>query len=288
MPFVYDFNRVPGPSPDEVKGADGQGSLIYGTGAQQSDDWVHDHESADLHVVRIWEHNTDSILGGYNYGVSECKAFEDANPPGLVYLACDLNDGALAGRSVVPFCNGWCDTTREATVGLYGPDHAILDGIAMNRPKLSKWWGVVNWLDGGYPDNDPRNIARWTEIGAHLIQLIGSPIPDTDQNLILRDDWWTAGPVAPSNPYLEYQMDEFFATDPADRRNIWWFSGAGRRHISAGEWQAIAAQAAFRQLPPPKPFAGTPEMFAAPDVTSFAGGSSGAGSFTVTSTVVAA
>lgn len=211
MAVAFDFNRVPGPGAREIKDADGQGALVYGTGAQQDPDYIAGLEAAGLHVVRIWEHNTDSILGGYHYGVSECQAWEAAHPPGLVYLACDLNDGALAGRSVVPFCNGWCDTTREPTAGLYGPDHAILDGIAMNRPKLSRWWGVVNWLDPntGYagPDNDPRNIERWTQIGAHIVQLIGSPIPDTDQNLILRDDWWTTGTPTPPPKKRGHEME---------------------------------------------------------------------------------
>lgn len=196
--YAYDFSIVPGPGPDVITANAGEGALTYGTGTQQSPDYLASLDSAGLHHVLIWEHNTDSVLGGYDYGVSECKAWEASHPPGLVYLACDLNDGALGGASVQPFCAGWCDTTREAVVGLYGPDRAWTQ-VRWIVPKMQRMWGVVNWLDGGYANNDPRNISRWTDLGASIIQLIGSPIPDTDQNLILRGDWWTVGaPPAPA------------------------------------------------------------------------------------------
>lgn len=247
--YAYDFNRVPGPSSDEIRGGGGDGVLTYGTGNKQPQSYIDSIESAGLHVARIWEHNTDSILGGYDYGVSECRAFEANNPPGLVYLACDLNDGALGSRSVVPFCNGWCDTTREATVGLYGPDHAILDGQAMRRPKLSKWWGVVNWLDGGYPDNDPRNIARWSAMGVHLVQLIGSPIPDTDQNLVLDPLWWSTG--ATPAPAEEDEMIHYITRKSNPSVGIWATNDIHRRHVGGEEWKFINDMAQLAGNPPP-------------------------------------
>jgi hypothetical protein len=78
------------------------------------------------------------------------------------------------------------------------------------------------------------------------------------------------------NPYLEDDMAsaDFFATDPTDRRNIWWWSGGGRRHVGADEWTTLNLDRAFKGLPPIKPYAGTPEMFATvPDVTASSGGS---------------
>lgn len=193
MGVVFDFSVVPGPSADQIKAHDGEGTLIYGTGRTQSPEYVASLERAGLQVSRIWEHNTDSILGGYDYGVSECRIFEANNPPGLVYLACDLNDGALGNRDPLPFCRGWCSVTREDAVGAYGPDHFILAAQAAAIPKLSRWWGVVNWIQGGGPDNHPTNIAFWNDHGAHLIQMIGSPIPETDQNMVLHPDWHTTG-----------------------------------------------------------------------------------------------
>ena len=283
--YAYDFSRVPGPDAAEITANDGDGALTYGTGTPQPDVYLASLDTAGLHRALIWEHNTDSILGGYDYGVAECQAWEATHPPGLVYLACDLNDGALAGRSIVPFCQGWCSVTREPVVGGYGPDDAMAQ-VWGTVPKMGRWWGVVNWLQGGAPDNDPSNIARWTTLGASLVQLIGSPISGTDQNLILRDDWWTTS-GATVNPDLEDDMAsaDFFATDPADRRYIWWFSGGGRRLVNYDEWQIILADRALRGLPAPKPFAGTPGMFAqVPDVTVH--GTGPAAPTTVTSTVV--
>jgi hypothetical protein len=260
MATAYDFSQIPGPSPDEITAHGGVGALTYGTGTEQPADYLASLDAAGLHHPLIWEHNTDSILGGYDYGVSECRAWETSHPPGLVYLACDLNDGALGGRSVLPFCSGWCSVTREAAVGLYGPDRAILDGIASGIPRLSRWWGVVNWLDGGEPDNAPGNIDRWRTIGAHLIQMIGSPIPGTDENLVLRDDWWTTGGAQPK---VTAPMYDYFATSPWDptQTQIWWFSVAGHRYVPASEWQVIKVKAAFDGRPEPKPFKGTAEMF---------------------------
>lgn len=276
--YAYDFNRVPGPSADEIKANDGAGVLTYGTGTQQDPQYLADLDAAGLKTPLIWEHNVDSILGGYQYGADECRAWEASHPAGeLVYLACDLNDGALAGRTpqLLDTCRGWCDTTREAAVGLYGPDDAILAAQQSGIVKLSRWWGVVNWLNGGYADNDPRNIARWTEIGAHLVQLIGSPIPDTDQNLILRDDWWSTG-AAPSatHPLLVLlEEDVHFETDPANRADIWRFDGNTRAHLTPDEWAIEKAKYAFTLaiagLPAGelKPFAGTPATFAStPDI----------------------
>jgi hypothetical protein len=38
----------------------------------------------------------------------------------LTYVACDTNDGGVAGRDLTPFLRGWADTTREPIFGLYG------------------------------------------------------------------------------------------------------------------------------------------------------------------------
>lgn len=235
MAYAYDFNRVPGPSPDEIKAADGDGSLIYGTGAQQSDAWVKGHHAADLKVVRIWEHNTDSILT--MDGAAECRTFEANNPPGLVYLACDLNDAALAGRDVTRFCREWCSVTREDEVGLYGSSTAIAQGQGAGIPKLTKWWGVVNWIVGGGPDNAPQNIDYWTNAGAHLIQLIGSPIPDTDQNLILKDDWWSTGRVVPPTPEDD---DDTMVYKTSDDGKDQWYRDAGGVLVKIDPLLAIA------------------------------------------------
>lgn len=201
--YAYDFNRVPGPSAREIADNNGEGALTYGTGQQQSPEYLASLEAAGLHTPLIWEHNIDSILGGYDYGVSECKLWEASHPAGkLVYLACDLNDGALAGRDPSPFVRGWCDTTREAAVGTYGGDDALNFVRTAQIPKAQRYWGVVNWIRQGRPDNDPWNIDFWTRWGADLVQLIGSPIPDTDQNLILKPTWWTTGGApTPSDPH---------------------------------------------------------------------------------------
>jgi len=192
---VFDFSRVPGPTPDEIKANDGVGALTYGTGTQQSPEYLASLDAAGLKHALVWEHNTDSILGGFDYGVAECQAWEASHPPGLVYLACDLNDGALAGRSIEPFCSGWCSVTREAVVGGYGPDDAMAQVWGGKVPKMGRWWGVAPWLENGAPNNDQANIDRWRALGASLVQLIGEDIAGTDTNLVLRDDWWATGGV---------------------------------------------------------------------------------------------
>lgn len=200
MPIAFDFNEVPGPSADEIKSENGEGALTYGTGAQQAHAYIAGLEAAGLHTVEIWEHNVDSILGGFAYGVSECQAWEASHDPGLVYLACDLNDGALGGRDPLPFCSGWSSVTREPAFGVYGPDQFLLPAMASGIPKLSRFWGVVNWIAGGAPDNAQSNIDFWTAHGAHLVQLIGSPLANTDQNLILKPDWWSTGGAPKPTP----------------------------------------------------------------------------------------
>lgn len=206
MSVAFDFNEVPGPSADEIKAHEGEGALTYGTGAQQSPEYIAGLEIAGLHTVEIWEHNVDSILGGYEYGVAECQSWEASHPAGkLVYLACDLNDGALAGRDPSPFVHGWSDTTRESDVGTYGGDDALNKVRAASIAKATRWWGVVNWIEGGGPNNAQSNIDFWTNWGAHLVQLIGSPIANTDQNLILKPNWWSLGTTPAAAAHKEQQ-----------------------------------------------------------------------------------
>lgn len=248
MKYAYDFSRVPGPSPGEMKANDGDGILIYGTGRQQSQEYVDACEEAGLHTARIWEHNVDSILGGYAYGVSECLLFEANNPPGMVYVACDMNNGALAGRDITPFLRGWASVTREPKFGLYGSDDALNQGRNAGIDKLTHNWGVVNWIRGGYANNDPRNIAFWTSWGADLIQLIGSPVGDTDQNLVLNDSWWDTGDSSED----EDEVKPYYLTKKSNPNvGIWTSDGIFRRWVGPDEWKFIVDIAQLFGSPPP-------------------------------------
>jgi hypothetical protein len=183
--YAYDFSRKPGPSVREIIDAEGQGILGYSGNSRQDDDLLDEYRRAGLYVVWIWEVDTDSIFGGYDYAVEQCKWHEKRVPQGeLTYVACDTRKEG----DVVPFLRGWGDTTREDVFGLYGPDFAIKDGQDADT-KCQRWWGVVNWIKNGKADNHPDNITYWMNAGAHIIQLIGSPISDTDQNLICKPDW---------------------------------------------------------------------------------------------------
>jgi hypothetical protein len=185
MAYAYDFSVVPGPSPSLIKANGGEGVLVYSGNARQSDAYLDACRAAGLKVVWIWEVNTDSIFGGYDYAVVQCRWHESRVQPGeLTYVACDTRNQG----DVTPFLKGWSDTTREPVFGIYGPDFAIRQAQAAGT-KCQRWWGVVNWIVGGGPDNAPANIDFWSRQGAHLIQLIGSPIGNTDQNLIMRPDW---------------------------------------------------------------------------------------------------
>lgn len=191
MRCVFDFSRVPGPSAERIITDGGEGVLVYSFNARQSDELLNEYRSAGLHVVWIWERNTDSIFDGYDFAVDECGLHEARVQPGeLTYVACDTNDGGVAGRDLSPFLQGWSDTTREPRFGVYGSSGAIRQAQKFGG-KCSRFWGVVNWINGGGPNNAPENISYWTNAHAHLIQLIGSPIDDTDQNMILQDDWWS-------------------------------------------------------------------------------------------------
>lgn len=248
MTYAYDFNRVPGPSADEVKAAEGDGVLIYGTGQQQSAEYVKSIEDAGLHVARIWEHNTDSILGGYAYGVAECVQFERDNPPGMVYVACDLNNGALGGRDVTPFLQGWASITREPKFGIYGPQDAILQGQASGLAKLDHYWGVVNWISGGRPNNDPWNIAYWTSLGVDLIQLIGSPIDATDANQVLKASWWTTGTADSSE---DDDVNNYITKKSNPNVGIWVTNNIHRRWVLPDEWAFLVALSNFLGKPVP-------------------------------------
>lgn len=189
--FAYDFSRVPGPSAQEIADNEGQGMLGYSFAFRQSDELLETYRKAGQKVVWIWERNTDSIYGGYDYAVEECKRHEARVQPGeLTYVACDTRTPG----DVVPFLRGWNDTTREDVFGIYGPDFAIKAAQQYGN-KCQRFWGVVNWIVGGKPNNHPDNITYWTNAGVHLIQLIGSPIDATDQNLIVKPDWWSTGAI---------------------------------------------------------------------------------------------
>lgn len=243
MSYAYDFSRVPGPGPDEIKANGGEGTLTYGTGVQQSPEYLAGVKASGLQSALIWEHNIDSILGGYDYGVSEARAWNASHPEGsVIYLACDLNDGALAGRDIRPFVSGWSTELRKGdALGVYGSDDAILQ--AKSLPAVTHFWGVVNWLRGGYSNNDPRNIAIWQGIGVDLIQLIGSPIPDTDQNLVLLPTWATAGAAPGASAHREgvemviYHNVDVKDPDANTPTGEWVavFGSDGPTNISAGE-----------------------------------------------------
>lgn len=195
MGKAYDFSIVPGPAPAVIVQAGGEGILGYSFASRQSDEYLDRCRALGLKVVWVWERNTDSIF--YADGAAECRAHEARCKPGeLTYVACDTNDGGVAGRDLTPFLRAWQATTREEEFGLYGSSGAIRQGKAFGG-KLKKFWGVVNWINGGYSNNDPRNIQYWQDQGVHLIQMIGSDIPNTDLNMTLKEDW---GYISTSEP----------------------------------------------------------------------------------------
>ena len=75
------------------------------------------------------------------------------------------------------------------------------------------------------------------------------------------EEWDMIHASAPSPPQGVKPMYDHFETNPANRDEIWWFSGAGRRHVGPDEWANIQADAAFKGTPAPKPFAGTKATF---------------------------
>ncbi len=222
---AYDFSKVPGPSVRELVAAGARGVLVYSFASRPTDDYLDECRRAGLEVVWIWERDRDSIL--FLDGADECRAHEARAAPGeLTYVACDLNNGDLAGRDVTRFCREWASATREREFGLYGSQDAIAQGQASGIPKLTKWWGVVNWITGGGPDNDPRNIAFWHGVEAHIVQLIGSPVDDTDQNLILRDDWAAFGTRAPTLEDDDMKTMIFTIRKSDGKTFCWWRSGS--------------------------------------------------------------
>lgn len=176
---------------------------------------------------------------------------------------------------------------RSGPILAYGnPDavEAMCAGIR-DAGLVALRWGVGTWGygEGGGPNQPP------AEADAELVQSGNTPgqAEGTDLNWLYAPvsifAAWGGPTVTPTNPYLMEDSMDFFATDPANRGSIWWFSAAGRRHVVPDEWGIIEADAALKGLTPPKPFAATPEMFReAPDVTTYAGGGAGAAHFTGT------
>lgn len=255
--------------------------LCYTGSARPDAGYFADLRAAGIAVTLVQESDPNRSQQGHGAGVEDAR-FADSRADEVGYprsasIAYVVSDGSAGdpssgGDQISEYARGVVETSVRP-VFWYGNVYAT-DAAMSGAPNSLGTWIPSSWGTGSLLTQEA-NIA--------------SPIGDTDLNTVHAPyGAWGHDTPTPANPFLEYQMDEFFATDPADRRNIWWFSGAGRRHVSAGEWSAITTQAAFRQLPAPKPFAGTPEMFSAPDVTSFAGGVAGGSSFTVTSTVKAA
>jgi Rv2525c-like, glycoside hydrolase-like domain len=191
---IVDTDRPLPPTPAALVDAGAKGVLVYSFAGRPPPEYLDECRRLGLRVVWIWERGKPDILRGFQYAVDQCREHEASAKPGeLTYVACDLNNGDLKldGRDLMPFLRGWAATTREPIFGLYGPQDAILQAQRANIPKLARWWGVVNWITDGRPDNAPENIAFWRSVDAHVIQLIGSPIALTDRDLILRADWAT-------------------------------------------------------------------------------------------------
>lgn len=256
--------------------------LVY-TGPARPDKAYFDAlREAGIAVTLIQESDPNRSQGGYQFGVADAvfadQRADEVGYPKSASIAYVVSDGSArnpssGGDQIAEYARGVIETS-DRPVFWYGNEYAT-SAAMRGAPKSLGTWIPSSWGTGSLLTQEANTP---------------SPIGDTDLNTVHAPYGAWGHEVPVTNPYLEYQMDEFFATDPSDRRYIWWFSGAGRRHISAGEWAVIGFQAVARGLGAPKPFAGTPEMFAAPDVTSFAavGPGGGSGSFTVTSTVVAA
>lgn len=211
MDYAYDFSTVPGPDPVYLSRIGAHGILVYSFGARQSDDYLDRCRKLGMKVVWVWERDTDSIFGGYDYAVRQCEQHEASAKAGeLSYVACDTNDGGVNGRDMTPFLQGWADTTREPMFGVYGSSGAYKQARAFGG-KCQRFWGVVNWINGGGPNNAPENIRYWSNVGADLVQLIGSPVANTDQNMILTPVWHATESPPPTQP--EVDMVLYTTTD---------------------------------------------------------------------------
>lgn len=231
MAYAYDemYKRT---SVEELNQHDGEGVLVYSGNARPFDQYVNWIRASGKKVVWIFESSVDRALAGYQAGVDDCRWHESRVPAGALsyVVACDLNDGLLRGRDVTAYLRGWSDTTREPVFGQYGSSTAIQQGKTVGR-KLQRFWGVVNWIVGGGPNNAPQNIEYWKAQGVHLIQLIGSPIGDTDQNMILSPIWHT----------FAQEENEIVTEEQMNILGGWMQeqSGAVIKHVEAtlGKWE---------------------------------------------------
>lgn len=255
--------------------------LCYTGSARPDAGYFADLRAAGIAVTLVQESDPNRSQQGYSAGVEDAR-FADSRADEVGYprsasIAYVVSDGSAGdpssgGDQIAEYARGVVETSMRK-VFWYGNVYATSAAMSGAPHSLGTWipssWGTGTLL------TQEANIA--------------SPIGDTDLNTVHAPyGAWGHDTPTPANPFLEDQMDEFFATDPADRRNIWWFSAAGRSHVPSDAWDIICLQAKLRELAPPKPFAGTPALFAAvPDVTSFAGGPGGGSSFVVTSTVTA-
>jgi hypothetical protein len=201
---TYAYDQSDGrATPTDVLTHDGEGVLVYSGLDRPDDSYLVPFDTDTLHHAWTFESSRDRAVAGnddqnYRQGVSDCQWHEGRIPAGYFtyVVACDLNNNSLAGRNTQPYLQGWSDTTREPAFGQYGSSDAINQGMRLGG-KLQKFWGVVNWNPLGYPDNHPANIQYWINLGVDLIQLIGTPIPGTDQNIVAKPNWWSASTTAP-------------------------------------------------------------------------------------------
>lgn len=177
MGDVYDYSWAR-PSADSIKAAGGTGVIRYlghdRTGKCITLDEYEQLKAAGLEVGLVWELWATRAKEGYDAGAADAR---DANlqadmlgypTDAAIYYACDTH--AIGSLTAAYYFAGVASVPGRP-VGFYGGDDP---GLALlDRGIVTYFWqaGAKSWSHE-YPNPS-----------AHLVQLVGTPVPGTDRNI---------------------------------------------------------------------------------------------------------
>ena len=237
------------PTPETVA-ALGLDILVYTGPARPDKAYLDAMRAAGVAVTLVQESDPNRSQQGFAAGVADAqyadsRADEVDHQGSIAYVVSDgsAGDPSSGADQIAQYAAGVQSVSRRPFF-FYGNQYAT-DAALRGAPQALGSWVPSTWGTGSLLTQEA-NVA--------------SPVADTDLNTVHAD--YTGSAPVPAPTSSEDCMYDHFETDPNNRADIWWFSGAGRRLVKPDEWKIIQTDAALKGVPVPKPYAGTAETFA--------------------------
>lgn len=195
---AYGYDAAYPPDPTVVKAAGGQIMAVYLTGRYAvPNDWVARIHKAGIGALANYEeaaaelvtagHTGGRVVGSKAMAAAIAKGFPANNTVGIHYSV-DTNVAPSQFEAVGVAFDGINDMTRGTFIThCYGEGALINYLVATGRARRAQWLSASE----SFPGYDPKS----PNVG--LVQLVGSNIPNTDQNLITNaaglDVFWPPG-----------------------------------------------------------------------------------------------